>query len=513
MRSIDELKILLRANTPLIHVVTHEEVRFRRELSEVLEDTPMRKLRHWSMTSGLLDEDNIRAASTEAAEKVLSYILQDEEDTVYLLQDFDDHLRIPKVARMLRELTQALPEGTYKKHVILVGPLKISIPTLEKEMVIVDYDLPGEDMISDHLDAFASDRVENEKKDLGYYGNPEIKAKIVDALLGLTWVEAMNAIAQSIVKDGDLLPATLLVQKKKVVRTSGALEYIEPNTSLVDVAGLDVVKSWVNRRIVSDPSAALEYGLTPPKGVMLVGIPGCGKSLSAKAIAGSLGIPLLRLDIGKVMGKLVGQSEENIGQALKVASAIGRCVLWADEIEKSVSASIGGSSGDSGTSARVLATLLTWLAEKQDQVFCIFTANDVLALPPELTRKGRIDEVFFVDLPSREEREDLFQIHLRKRNRSWDDIHLSELSVLSKGFTGSEIEQVIIDALYACYEKGADMHDYKSLSEELVAEIRAVIPMSTSRASEVNAFREWAAQNARAASTSLIRKKNIRGVK
>jgi SpoVK/Ycf46/Vps4 family AAA+-type ATPase len=258
---------------------------------------------------------------------------------------------------------------------------------------------------------------------------------------------------------------------------------------------MELLKEWLDKRTRSFSNEARRFGIPAPKGILLLGVQGCGKSLIAKAVAAHWSLPMLRLDIGRIFGSLVGQSEENIRKAIAVSESVAPCILWADELEKGF-AGLGGSGvSDSGTTARVFATFLTWMQEKTKPVFLIATANDVSALPPEMLRKGRFDEIFFVDLPDTKEREEIFKIHIEKRGRNPKDFNLLELSEASKGFSGSEIEQVVVGALFSAFEEKRDL-----MQKDLICEAKAVVPLSVMMREEVDELRTWAQLRTRPAS-------------
>jgi len=262
------------------------------------------------------------------------------------------------------------------------------------------------------------------------------------------------------------------------------------------VGGLDVLKDWLKKRAKSFTQEARDFGLPAPKGILLLGIPGCGKSLSAKAIGHQWQVPLLRLDVGRVFAGLVGQSEENMRKAIKTAEAVAPCVLWLDELEKGFSGTQSSGSTDGGTTSRVFASFITWLQEKQSSVFVIATANNVHMLPPELLRKGRFDEIFFVDLPTADERKKIAHIHISKKNRDADTFDLDKIVAATQGFSGSEIEQGIISALYDAFEDGVDID-----TDRVVKSCQEIIPLSYTMKEGIDSMRDWSKSRARAAST------------
>ncbi len=331
---------------------------------------------------------------------------------------------------------------------------------LQKDITILDFDLPTIDEIKSMLDEMIYVNEQSGRIDMDL--NESEKEKICKAALGLTLQEAENAFARAMVEDGKLNIddiEVVLEEKCQVIKKTGILEFIKSDLKMEDVGGLENLKRWISKRNKSWLDSAQKYNLPAPKGVLITGVPGCGKSLTAKAISAMWQLPLLRLDMGKIFSGVVGSSEENMRKAIKTAEAVSPSILWIDEIEKG----FGGasSSGDSGTSMRIFGTFLTWMQEKTKPVFVVSTANNISNLPSELLRKGRFDEIFFVDLPTKNEREDIFRLHLKKRltneevceEISITEELLSNLADLTEGFVGAEIEQAVIAALFEAFQK------------------------------------------------------------
>ena len=326
----------------------------------------------------------------------------------------------------------------------------------------------------------------------------DTKEKLCKAALGLTLQEAENAFALSMVNDGKIdasdLPV-ILSEKMQVIKKTGILEFINTDIKISDVGGLENLKNWLNKRNNSWSEAAKKYCLPAPKGVLITGVPGCGKSLTAKAMSAAWQLPLLKLDFGKIFSGLVGSSEENMRKAIKTAEAVAPSILWVDEIEKSLSGVNSSSNGDSGVSTRIFGTFLTWMQEKTAPVFVIATANNISGLPAELLRKGRFDEIFFVDLPTHRERKEIFRLHLTKRLKddevssklTVDDRLLESLADLTEGFVGAEIEQVVISALYEAFFNKRPL-EYSDLENT----IKNVVPLSVTQKEQILSLREWA---------------------
>jgi SpoVK/Ycf46/Vps4 family AAA+-type ATPase len=311
------------------------------------------------------------------------------------------------------------------------------------------------------------------------------REKLVQAALGLTTAQAQRVFAKAIVSDGVLDDRDIELvteEKKQIIRESEALEFYPVTETPDNVGGLGILKEWLRLRERAFTHEARSYGLPAPKGIALIGIPGTGKSLTAKMIGGLWRLPLLRLDVGGLFGSLVGESEERARHALRIAETVAPCVVWIDEVEKALAH--GGL--DSGTSTRVFGTILTWMQEKTAACFVVATANDITSLPPELLRKGRFDEIFFLDLPTLEERQEIFAVHLRKRQRLPQDFDLTRLAQLSEGYVGSEIEQAIIDAMYIGFNAGREFN-----TEDIVSALERQVPLSVSQRETVGMLRNW----------------------
>ncbi len=310
-------------------------------------------------------------------------------------------------------------------------------------------------------------------------------------------MEARLAFSLAVERLDALGPSAISVvarEKERVIRQSQVLDYYEPDAKMNDVGGLETLKLWLERRGSAFGAGARDFGLDSPKGVLLLGVQGCGKSLVAKAVANAWQFHLLRLDMGKVFGGIVGQSEANVRTALQVAQALAPCVLWIDEIEKALGSAAGSTASDGGLSRRMFGTMLTWMQERTAPVFVVATANAIDDLPPELMRKGRFDEIFFVDLPGDESRRAIFDLHLRKRGRDPSRFDLARLVASSAGFSGAEIEQVVIGSLLAAFDQ-----DREVKQTDLHHEIEASVPLSVMMAEEIDELRTWARLRARPA--------------
>jgi len=370
-------------------------------------------------------------------------------------------------------------------------------------VTIIDFDLPVFADIKRVLDEMIETNQQSGRIKIDLK-NDEAE-RLAKAALGLTLQEAENAFARAMVEDGRLSiedVEVVLDEKCQIIKKTEILEYVKTDLRMEDVGGLENLKRWLKKRENSWLDSAQAYGLPAPKGVLITGVPGCGKSLIAKAISAAWQLPLLRLDIGKIFSGLVGSSEENMRKAIKTAEAIAPCILWIDEIEKGFGAV--GSSNDSGTSSRVFGSFLTWMQEKTKAVFVVATANNIQALPPEFLRKGRFDEIFFVDLPTRKERSDIFMLHMNRRLKGKaiiGDVQLTgevmmRLSDQTEGFVGAEIEQVVVSGLFEAFSESRSVK-----IEDFERSVRNTVPLSVTQAEQIRAIRDWANVRAVAATT------------
>lgn len=453
------IETLIRARYPLLYVVSHEEGRVLSALYRVAANEHMRLL-VWSATRGLRDWQNPDAPPTAPEETqdylaILSYIEGLTEDALIALLDFHVYMEDPMVVRGLRDLVAILPDQrAVFKTVAILSPILTVPPTMEKELTVVDFPLPTAEDIDALLERVIATRSE---QDIPVKLPPEDRNGLVQALQGLTLVEAENVLAQAVVITGEISSAAIpfiLQEKQQIVRKSGALEFFPAHVTMADVGGLALLKEWVVERAEAFSQTAREFRLPAPRGVLLVGVPGGGKSLSVKAMAAEWQVPLLRLDMGSLFRGIVGGTEQAIRDALKLADALGRCVTWLDEVEKGLSGLGSSNVSDAGTTARTLATLLTWMEEHTSPVFVAATANvqTLDVLPPELIE--RFDDVFFVSEPTEEEREEIFTIHLRERGRDPADFDLKRLAQATEGMVGRQIKKLVYDALFRAFSAG-----------------------------------------------------------
>ena len=494
---------LINAGFPYIYIPSYEEERITNTIKNILEDNELiktkRKLFIWTQTDGLISEDG-KIRDTSEPMKVLETIEKSNDEAIYLLKDFHIYFGADRMSRpdyaIIRKLRDILPVLKSSRKAIVFISSKLVIPCdMEKEISILDFELPNTEDILGLLNELISG-LKPENVNL----TEEDKILLSRSALGLTMQEAENAFCRAIVYLKGLNKDALSIiheEKNQVVKKTGVLEFVKSDLNIDDIGGLDNLKTWLLRRNNSWSEKAKAYNLPAPKGVLITGVPGCGKSLTAKAMSAIWGLPLLKLDMGKIFGGIVGSSEENMRKAIATAEAVSPSILWVDEIEKGFSGL--RSDGDSGTSARVFGTFLTWMQEKSKPVFIIATANDISSLPPELLRKGRFDEIFFVDLPTTKEREKIFKVHIKKITKnttisheiSTDDDVCRELAVASSGYVGAEIEQIVITAMYEAFYQNRGL-----TKKDILKAISETVPLSNTQREQILALRIWAQERA-----------------
>lgn len=505
---MNELELHLKARTPLLYVVSAEEERFQQELEQAC-IRERRKLFVHTITEGLQNaafmKDGFRLSGKRGPDRSLKdpmALLEHvktapENHGVFLLADFPDLLGDGMVRRLLRDACRAC--RARGNTVVLLSPALQLPRTLEADVKVLDFALPTAEVL-DRVLTNACEALEGRMVEVSLsQGDRE---RLVQAGLGLSLEEFEGALARAVVEsgrvDGDTVRAVFRA-KRQILRRSGTLEFFDTRETLDTVGGLPVLKQWLAKRRRAFSEAARAYGLPSPKGLLMIGVPGCGKSLTAKAAASLWKLPLLRLDSGRLFSSQVGSSEENARRAVRVAESLAPCILWVDEIEKAMAGLGSSSQSDAGTAARVFATLATWLQEKEAPVFVMATANSVTSLPPELFRKGRWDEIFFLDLPGREEREAIFRIHLLKRHRDPGAFDLGLLAEKSDGCSGAEIEGAVTAGLFDSFD------EERALStEDLLRNLASQVPLSVTMKEQIEALRMWARTRARFASEDRI---------
>jgi AAA+ superfamily predicted ATPase len=474
-----ELDIYLRARCTLLVLITLEEERALDTIKELCQQTKRRCLT-WDVAEGfrVLTASSATPPSAKDPISALDVVDKLDGDALIVLKDFHEAWSNAQFKRKLRSVTQRLKFT--RKSLLITTPTAKLPEELKDEALLVEFPPPTEEHLNAVLNSLT--QAPGVKVNLTPLG----REKLVQAALGLTAAQAGRIFAKAIVSDGTLDDRGIELvtrDKKQIIAESKALEFYAVTETPDDVGGLGVLKEWLRLRERAFTQEARDYGLRAPKGIALIGIPGTGKSLTAKMIGGLWRLPLVRLDVGALFGGLVGESEENTRRALRLAETVSPCVLWIDEMEKALAQ--GGLDG--GTSTRVFGSILTWMSEKTVPCFVVATANDVSRLPPELLRKGRFDEIFFLDLPTMEERRDIFRVHVRKKRREPQNFDLARLARESESYTGAEIEQAIEDAMTQGFSD--DRREFTT--DDIVAALHALVPLSRSQKEQVEALRNW----------------------
>lgn len=511
------LRRMIRARFPLLSIGTAEESRVIGEVARIVGDrsqvTPQREVYVWSTSAGFaaLGKPGNEQTRTPHAALVAANALT--APAVVIMVDLHPWLGAngappdTQLVRAIKDTVRYFSDGAVPRTLVLVSPTPHLPPDLIDLVTVLDFPLPTEAQLRELLAGMIG---RNTAAGALAVDVPEEGIeRLVKAALGLTVFEAENAFARAMADDGRLTADDVAVvqqEKSQIIRKSGVLEVVGSTVRLSDVGGLENLKTWLTKRSGSWLDEARAYGLPAPKGVLVTGVPGCGKSLTAKAMSSAWSLPLIRLDVGRIFGGLVGASEQNMRTALATAEAVAPCVMWIDEIEKGFASGASGA-GDSGTSARVFGTFLTWMQDKSAPVFVMATANDISLLPPEFLRKGRFDEIFFIDLPTRSERRVIFRLHLAARlaagpalgdlasDGALPDALLDALADRTEGFSGAEIEQAVVSA---CFDAFAGRRPL--VAADLDHAIDTTIPLSVTQAEQVLALRQWADVRAVAAS-------------
>ncbi len=481
----DELRLLINSRHPIITVETPEEERLEALLMEVATELGV-PLYEWSVTTGLARARGAPLYNTDNPEQALSNIGLIQGDGIFLLKDFARYCENDKICRRLRDLAEKF--RTVRRSIVITGASMQLPPELEGDAMPFQLGLPAvEDLLPGVKQVLAE---VNREQRIPIVLDVAAMTQLARNLVGLPEEEAMRALRKSVLErgkaDAGLLDA-VLDSKREALKTEGLIETVRRDASFGDVAGLRHLRDWIEKRKSALTPEGQRFGLVPPKGVLIMGVQGCGKSLAARAVAGEWGYELARLDAGALYDKYVGESERRLHKALELAQKLAPLVLWIDEIEKAFASAGSRGDADAGLSQRLLATLLTWMQDRETGVFLAATSNNITVLPPEMLRKGRFDEILFVDLPSAEIRAALFGLHLKKRGRDASAFDLAKLAAACEGFSGAEIEQVIVAGLYTAFSAKRQL-----TTEILIAEIQGTQPLSVTRAEEVQAIREWA---------------------
>jgi len=521
-----DITALLRARNTLLWITSREEQRVERALTDAC-GAAKYLIRYWDCSTGITEWTVVEKTDQKTGQKTSEPVLKTVESngdpnaalrwlrgtkqrTILVMRDLHrwfDPMILRTLRSLSRELQSAVPNEA--RAIILLTPSS-EVPIELSGATVIDYPLPDRDDVTRIIDDVITALPAEIRDTATPNGARELA---IDAALGLSAEEIANTYSRSLVTTKTIDPAMVASEKRRIIARERVLTWHDPDPRGLDaIGGLDLLKQWLRARRAAFTQEARDFGLDAPRGALLLGIPGCGKSLTAKAVASAWQMPLLRLDMGALRSKYVGESEGNIRKALRVAETVSPCILWADEIEKAL-AGAGGPAGDGGVAADALGTLLSWMQEREGNVFVIATANEIRGLPPELLRKGRFDEIFWVDLPTRVEREQIIAAALRQRRRFPEarptdptvqkgvsftaQVDLAEVARFTEGFTGAEISALVPDALFTAFEDG----QRQICTEDLHAAARTVVPLSKTARERLDSLRDWARERARKAST------------
>ncbi len=481
MNFLNDFILLLKARYPIIYVSTYEEERIEYIIRLCCKKYVARTYYSRDFINGYQGNPNDSGFAAKNPLEALELVekLTAETASVFVLKDYDNFLKDLSIIRKLKNLNRELK--TQPKNLIIIAP-EINIPESLRELItVVEFPLPNYLEIKEELrrlvNSLQQDILDSQLNELTI------------ACQGLSLERIRRVLSKIITKYGtinELSPNLILEEKKQIIQQSQLLEFCMPNKKLSDLGGLDNFKAWLKQRDEAFSQSALDYGLPYPKGLLLVGVQGTGKSVAAKIIADEWKLPLLKLDFGRLFASLVGQSESRVRKMIQTAEALSPCILWVDEIDKAFAGT--QTSGDSGTTSRVLATFITWLAEKTTPVFVVATANNIEWIPPEVVRKGRFDEIFFLGFPTRQEREAIFRVHLKNsRPEKLDTFQIPLLSDLTKDFSGAEIEAIITDAMRLGFSKKREF-----TNEDIIISIQNCVPLAKTKSKEIKALQSWA---------------------
>ncbi len=543
MQPLDRLKVLINSSTPIVVMETVEEVRAVSLVRAACSELNM-AIFEWTIADGLVrsnssavgtglrpvqggSETRLHTGSLDAsaAPKTAVYNTTDPVqalanmesmtvEAVFILKDFHRHMESPIIIRRLRDVGQKFSAN--RRTLVLTAPSIPMPPELASLVEFLDLPLPDPTRLREIIRETYTRMAE------GHTLKLELDSDGVDAmaanLRGLTEEEAERAISQTLVGRLALSPdcvVDVLEAKKALLKRSEMLEFVDANETMASVGGLENLKNWLEKRRNSWDDRARDFGLEPPKGIIIMGVQGCGKSLCARAVAGEWKLPLVKFDTAAIYDKYIGETEKRIQKVFKVAEGLAPCVLWIDELEKVFAGSGPDSaSADAGVSSRLLASFLCWMQERKAPVFVAATCNNVSALPPELIRKGRFDELFFVDLPDEAERKQIFGIQLARRKRKPGDYDLDRVAAAAKGFSGAEIESAVQGAMYAAFSRDAacgvsvDSVKHDLTTEDLLKALSSTVPLSVTRAEEIATLRDWAKDRAVWASAREAKREN-----
>jgi ATP-dependent 26S proteasome regulatory subunit len=481
----DELRLLVNSRHPIITVETPEEERFEQLVLEIATELGV-PLYEWSVTAGLAKLHGAAIYNTEQPEQALANIPLIQGDAIFLLKDFARYCENDRICRRLRDLAEKFRTV---RRAIVISAASLQLPAeLAAEAAPFQLGLPTAEELLPGVKSVLAEV--NREQHIPVSLNVAEMGQVARNLGGLSGEEALRTLRMCILTrgraDAELLD-DVLDAKRQALRSDGLIESVRRDASFSDVAGLKRLREWIAKRKSALTPEGQRFGLVPPKGILITGVQGCGKSLAARAVAGEWGFELARLDAGALYDKFVGESEKKLHKALELAQKLAPMVLWIDEIEKAFASASSSGDADAGLSQRLLATLLTWMQDRESGVFLAATSNNITVLPPEMMRKGRFDEIFFVDLPNADVRAALFELHLKKRGRDVAGFDLPKLAAGSDGFSGAEIEQLIVAGLYTAFAQKQQL-----TTDVLLAEIRATQPLSVTRSEEVESIRQWA---------------------
>ena len=480
MNFLNEYVLLLKSRYPIIYICTNEEERIEYLIRYCAKKYMSRTYNSWDFVEGYQENPNDLGFAARNPLEALELIekLTPETPAIFVLKDYDNFLKDFSVTRKLKNISRKLK--IQPKNIIIISS-EVNIPDSLKEYItLLEFPLPNYSEILEELNRLISS--------MQKAVSTSTVTSLATACQGLPLERIRRVLSKVIAKDGEITeesPLIVLQEKKQIIQQTQLLEFCLADKTLSDLGGLDNFKDWIKLRERAFSQDALDYGLPYPKGLLLIGIQGTGKSIAAKILAYEWQLPLLRLDFGRLFASLIGQSEQRVRKMIEIAEALAPCVLWVDEIDKAFAGA--QSSGDSGTTSRVLATFITWLSEKTSPVFVVSTANNIDAIPAEILRKGRFDEIFFLNLPTIEERKDIFKVHINKyRPSSSEAFHLPIFSELSKDFSGAEIEQIVIDAMRIGFNENREFNN-----EDIIVSIQNCIPLARTKSKELNLLKEW----------------------
>lgn len=478
----DEFELLLRARYPLIYIPTPEEERVEALIAQAGKRLGDRAVYIWDFVDGYQGNPNDVGFGRRNPLQALEFVekVAQSAAAIFILRDFHRFLDDISVSRKLRNLSRRLK--SQPKNIVILSP-QVAVPAeLAEVLTVVEFPLPNASEIKAEIQRLLGATAQS------------LSDKVLDELVrsaqGLSLERIRRVLARAIASHGEIQPEDvelILEEKRQSIRQTQILEFYPTTEKISDIGGLDNLKDWLLRRGGAFTEQARQYGLPHPRGLLLVGIQGTGKSLTAKAIAHHWHLPLLRLDVGRLFGGLVGESESRTRQMIQLAEALAPCILWIDEIDKAFSGI--DSKGDAGTTSRVFGTFINWLAEKKSPVFVVATANNIQALPPEMLRKGRFDEIFFVGLPSQEERRAIFELHLsRLRPHNLKNYDLDRLAYETPDFSGAEIEQTLIEAMHIGFSQNRDF-----TTDDILESASQIIPLARTAQEQIQFLQNWAA--------------------